>query len=232
MKAGKKIMGAVVSSLLLMSFSQMACADKTVQLQKIGKDVINVRSGEWSGFATIAENGKKPFQHTLSICVNQPSKFMEIYTGARNFGGYVSPNCKVFIGANTPSNLNFALACVPSFELPLVAKKSISELEADPKLIYVETKYHIYTGGDNSGVQFDYLKKERVPRAETKKEQKIKGFKPGIETKSISMAGLLQWESSTCGQTEKVPTNKELRKEGKSVPSSASLNKKLAETLK
>ncbi len=236
MEKGKKLIKAiitpVVSALLLVSFSQMALADKTLHLQKVGKDLINVRKGEWTGFATITKNGEKPFQHKLSICIDHPKKFMEMYTGALHLGGYTPPNCKLFLGANTPENLNFTFACVPGFELPLVAKKSIRDLLDDPNFVYSETKYNVYTGGNSSSIQFNYLKKVRVPAAETKKEQGKKNFKPVIDTKSISMSGLLQWSSPVCIKPEKVPTNKELRKEGESVPSSASLNKKLAETLK
>jgi hypothetical protein len=211
------LMAATMSA--IMSMSAYASEPGTIDLHmvKMPKANLNVRPGLWQGVANIYINGKK-IKHELSFCIKKPSNIIIDETHAKKNNGYLSPSCKAYINDNYSGYLRFSYGCVPLSEITkAVGFSSLRQLKTLPQYDYSYLSLK-YSDGLLYG-SFISSQSVLIKKTTSKKSEKMK------TTRRLS--GVLTHISDACPAPVRVPTNKELREEGKHVPSSAELNRTL-----
>jgi hypothetical protein len=210
----------------------MASSDAQVSLIPSPKTLLVVHSGLWRGEGMITNN-KHSVRHTLSFCIKHPQRYISRQTGALLYGGYFPPTCKVHIIANKPDRLAFREVCVPSQYIHTVINHPgrFSDLMSLPA--YLSKRYRI-TSNNGRIIQVNIRKSEKIPSARLSTHSKGRPKDGSVgATKYVSqdIHGIFRYVSSTCPHPIKVPTNNELRAEGKSVKSNHNLSGKLKSKL-
>lgn len=223
-----------LAALLLLSCSDAAIAssDAHVSLIAAPKTMLVVHSGFWRGEGVITTNNHS-IKHTLSFCIKHPRRYILWQTGAQLYGGYFPPTCKVHIAANTTDSLAFQEVCVPPKYLRTVINHSgrFSDLTDLPA--YLFKRYEI-TSAHGGIIQVTLRKSEKMSSARHAAYSKgSHNDKSSDTTKyfSTDIHGTFRFVSSACPYPIKIPTNKELRAEGKSVKGNHDLSEKLKSRL-
>lgn len=221
-----------VQTLLLIFCTGTAMASSSIKLEQSPKTMLSVSQGLWSGDAIMVNNGHT-ISHTVRFCVRHPHRFISEHTGAQLYGGYYPPTCKVKISANTQSLLSFREVCVPpQYIHTIIAHPSRFSALADLPA-YLSKRYDI-TSDKNGIIRVRMYTSEKYNPATSVADSNVMHKNdPSAPPKYISKSinGFFHYVSNSCPRPIKVPTNKELRAEGKTVKSNHYLSKKLKSKL-
>lgn len=222
------ITGSALLLLLSCSTAVMASSDARFSLTPSPKTMLAVHPGLWRGDAVISTNDHT-FTHVVNVCVKHPHQFISKHTGAELYGGYYPPTCKVDVGANTNGSLAFQETCVPPQYIHSIINHPGRFKEFRILPAYLFKRYKIFSNRDGI-IQVNIRKSEKMPPAHLTAHPKgmVKDGSGGA-TKYLfqDIHGTFRYVSSACPQPIKVPTNKELRAEGRSVSSNRDLSRKL-----
>ncbi|MDD5280612.1 hypothetical protein [Acidithiobacillus sp.] len=190
--------------------------------EKIPSVIMNIPSGVWAGKGSFDTNGAHVDNVKVKVCIKTPSNFLREKFGGKEYNEYLPRNCAMELYKNTHDLLSVRSICVP---FPLIG-----------------SAVNFYNNNNNSIKGFsDYIKsKIEIQRtkygiayhAETVHEKTFKA-KNSVKhkTSSTSETAQLYYLDTPCPKPIKIPTNEELKKEGKNVPSNASLFKDLTKKL-
>lgn len=189
------------------------------KLQKIPKLKVSVNQGEWVGHGIFNTNGmivrpKKP----MNVCIKNPHDFLRLELGGVNGGKYLQDNCAIDLIKNDTNGFYVKYICVPYN----MVGRAISYYKSNNNHIkgfsnYVEKTYKVKT--DRSVLHF--MKIEKTAK-------KLNG-KNTISTVASNVS--LIYTDKPCIKPVKIPTNAELKMEGKHVPTNKQLEKKLVHRL-
>lgn len=226
------ITGPALLLLLTCSNAVMASSDARFILTPSPKTMLAVHPGLWRGDAVITTNGHT-ITHVVNVCVKHPHHFISKHTGAKLYGGYYPPTCKVDVSTNTKGSLAFQETCVPSQYIHTIINHPDRFNNFRTLPAYLFKRYKIIS--NRSGIiQVNVRKAEKRPtvRFATHSKGTPKAGSGGA-TKHFSQGirGTFRYISSNCPQPIKIPTNKELRAEGRSVSSNRDLSRKLKSRL-
>jgi hypothetical protein len=206
----------------------MASSSAHISLIPSPKTLLAVHSGLWRGKGVITIN-KHSITHTLSVCIKDSQNYIARQTGAQLYGGYFPPTCKVHIIANKTDRLVFLEVCVPSQFIHAVINHSVRVSNLMDLPAYLFKRYEI-TSNRGGFIQVNVRKSEKRPSVHSKRRPKS-GSGGATKYFSQDIHGTFHYVSSTCPYPIKVPTNKELRAEGKSVKRDHDLSEKLKSKL-
>lgn len=223
------------SALLLLIFcpdAAIASSNLHVSMVPAPKTMLVVHSGFWRGMGVITTNNHS-IKHSFSFCIKHSRSYIYKQTGAQLYGGYFPPTCKVVIAANTTDRLAFHEVCVPPQFLHTVIGHSgrFSDLTSLPA--YLFKRYEI-TSVQGGIIHVNLRKAEKIPLARHVTNSQVSSvdqLSGAIKYTTTDIHGIFHYVSSACPYPIKVPTNKELRADGKSVKSDHDLSEKLKSKL-
>ncbi len=185
-------------------------------LQILPKTRINIAPGTWSGPTRFSTNGVV-INHNIHVCVKEPAQFLRQQLGAKSYQRYAPVNCSVTVQKNTRHDMIAQSICVP----PSMVGKALSYYQEHGKIkgfpIYRETKYL-------ADYRHGILRYEQVILL-----GRLVKHHDAISKKTVT--SVLHYSGDYCHANIPVPTNSELKKEGKTVPTNKNLEKQLTRQL-
>lgn len=177
-----------------------------IHIAKVPITKLAVSQGLWKGTAILETNGHS-IRHTVSVCISSPKRYLQQQTGANTDGGYVPPNCKLFLTANTNHDISYREICVPQQFMGTVTKIGVHHIHSLTLLpAYLDQSATITLTG--AVIQATTSRTIKVPEA-------TKGHRhqPSYRLISNSMHGDFRLVSTTCPKPVKVPLNKHFHPE-------------------
>lgn len=209
------------SALILMS--QLALASDAVygmeHLRSMPILKISVQQGEWVGNGIFNTNGvvvrnQKP----MNVCIKDPKNFLRMELGGIDGGKYLQNNCSITLYDNKADSLNAKYICVPYG----MVNKAISFYKRNNDHISGFPAYNeeIYLVSTSHG-EIDFKNVKTVSKT----------FNGKRIVSKVASRVYLTYTGKPCVEPVKIPTNAELKKEGRHVDSNKQLEKALVHRL-
>lgn len=211
------MIGCTISTAPLLSSASVTY--NMVNLKKIPKLKISVSQGEWLGHGTFNTNGVViKSKKSMNVCIKNPDDFLRLEFGGANSNKYLQNNCAINLIENGVAGFYVKYICVPY----AMVDRAISYYKSNNNHIkgftnYVEKIYKV----KKDGPILHFIKIENTIK-------KLNGKKTGS---TVTSNVDLIFTNKPCIEPVKIPTNAEMKKEGKSVPTNKELEKELVHRL-